>query len=947
MKKFAAVLAAALVALSVSLTVSAEPEDEGSQQSVESVASAEENEGSEDADQTEESDGDAQESSAAQENSAQPSQTPADTAKESDPPSASSAKLTEYRVKEAGMNIGIPSDMYVITRDTDKDDPVLAVNRTTKEEVTKRFEENDIYLRANTRDFACVVNVTVSETADTKTIGDLSDLSEENLQNIVNKLLESDIYKSCSKQTYNGVLFLAFSIGYDNNGTKTQGVQEYTIVDGKNIKITYQSSAEGNDPNKPLFSRIMKTVSFERAAVSEVSAAEKSLNFSQIDIRYIYLTVAAVLALIVLIVMIAAGVSYRKSKKTPPKKPKKKRSPPSQDSAVKKKDDSPKDIFSDTEKEKKRDKNTVSGYREPKRGTVTLKKESGTDDAGEKEELPEIKAKPMTYEVVMEEFSSSKADRNNDTKAVSDTEQENDAQDFFDDEIVYVDGSEKLFDSTSQEKTMTEDKAEQAETELSPYEQRFGKNRKAPAATEDKTAAENASSLYEKQFGKGNTAQNSDDKTSAEQHTADGEEQTEVKAVSESPFFAKFLEKLKNTNEEIAPEIDEMERRESRLLNRGDVPSDEEESKKKEKSKSNIELEISKAADGALIIGATSEADGKPVDIEIRDASHYREEEDRKLAEMGFETARQNEIYNARTKEMEENPFIVKAKSDVEKEKEQQETPETNADEPSESAEPSEIKAEESQDKTEEGQSKTEETAAEADGNQDAARPEIKKSSKRKRRSKNRRRTAAQNEPKEETEMLKPISEFERETGIAFERPLERQSPIVPMNTSFTQIPRLESVNAEEYNRQYEEMMRSMPKNHAYAQRFSTQEVSQPAAQETEPETDEPTFAETDVTAPTEQTAPAPLEEPDEMPMQPEEEVPAKTPEEEPQQTSSFSFYQGYEEEDPFSELPKGEEVIIKDHKKKSGIPFAERLKRSLGKLFASDDVYEDEEEEE
>lgn len=60
--------------------------------------------------------------------------------------------------------------------------------------------------------------------------------------------------------------------------------------------------------------------------------------------------------------------------------------------------------------------------------------------------------------------------------------------------------------------------------------------------------------------------------------------------------------------------------------------------------------------------------------------------------------------------------------------------------------------------------------------------------------------------------MLKPISEFERETGIAFERPLERQSPIVPMNTSFTQIPRLESVNAEEYNRQYEEMMRSMPK---------------------------------------------------------------------------------------------------------------------------------------
>ena len=130
----------------------------------------------------------------------------------------------EYRIEAAGMYISVPSDMYVITRDTDKDDPVLAQNRTTKEEITKTFEENDIYLRAYPKDFSFVVNVTVNSTEDTQAIGDLSALDEGELQSIADKLLESDVYTGCSRNRYGGALFLTFTIEYDSSGTKIEGL---------------------------------------------------------------------------------------------------------------------------------------------------------------------------------------------------------------------------------------------------------------------------------------------------------------------------------------------------------------------------------------------------------------------------------------------------------------------------------------------------------------------------------------------------------------------------------------------------------------------------------------------------------------------------------------------------------------------------------------------------
>ena len=1091
MKKLAAILAAALISLTVALPVFAEPDNSSNtqstvQNSAESSAQTSQQSDAQTSGSHESSAGDNRASSAApQQNSA------ASEAKEE-------ITLKEHRIEAGDMTIGIPSDMYVITRDTDKDDPVLAVNRTTKEEITKRFEDNDIYLRANTRDFACVVNVTVTETVDTNTIGNLSSLSQENLQSIIDKLLESDVYTSCSRQTYNGVLFLTFTIEYESNGTKTEGLQQYTIINGKNIKITYQTAAEADNSYKAMFADIMESVRFDGVEAPAPTAPSPSLNLSNMDIRYIYLMVAAVIGVIALMIMIIVGIKYKKSRKksaSVPEMP--------AETVDKAEDTESKDIFSDTSKakesiqkasEKSRQENLPAAFTDIQ---VNLSKpnavpsDNGVDTEPAQEEnfesFANIQAKPMTYESVMQEYASEEAQPEQPSFELTQEEVQPGQPPFeptqeevqpeqptFDisqeevqfeqpssaltqeevqseqptvdaaeeteedagEEVVFAESSEKrrteieqIGEDMSRDITVANESSETGEA-LSAYEKRFGKKNHTNAAGEAQTAAspdimivntdEKRGSKFEKYFGKLTPAavvpepeaepetepQNAVQTAAAaepssaaatEVHTAD--EQTAEPQNEEATFFSRFLEKLKNTNEEVAPAIAGMERSESGTPiltgqpekapeKQGEEPAEELQTKpedtiytapaeKPAKQTGGIELEISKSADGSLIIGATNEGSGKPLDIEIRDASHYREEEDKKLAEMGFDTARQDEIYNARTAEMEDNPFVVKAKAETPhltdeksgsrfdslfggERSRQEQTAEKQADTdaPSDSdgvelsafekrfgkkkgsaatagaaavaavfdkaaavkgravqekmnaAVPEEAEKPETEEEFLEGVQAEMPVVAEVP---DADPADVKKT-------------------EEETKSMENTFSFERDCGIVFERPLDKQPPIIPMQTPFTYIPRLESVNAEEYNKQYEEMRKSMPKNHAYAQRFSSAGIRQPFVETAKPM----------VTKPEPPKAPAKQEDEQRRgkKFRKEKENTAKN-------EGTFEYYKGYEEEnnDPFSEFHSGEEVVIKDHKKKSNEPMSKRLKKSFGKLFASESPEEEEEE--
>ena len=862
MKRLTAILTAALIALSLSASVFAEP-DESSQAEV-SVQSAA---GQEDTEQNSTAQNSTAQNSSAQNSTAQSSG--GETSETSAP-----VRMMEYRIDEADMNISIPSDMYVITRNTDENDPVLALNRTDKKKIMEEFEANDIYLRANAKDFSWVVSVMETENDDTETIGSLSSLSEKNLQQIIDKLLASEIYTGCAKNRFGGVLFLTFTIEYNNGETNVSGIQQYTIINGKNVRITYQTSAPAdNDPNKPRLNEIMETVRFD-GIEAEPSKEEvsRSLSVSDIDIRYIYIIAASIIGVIALMIIMITGIKYSKSKKKAAAKPKTEEKPedePEEHEPVTVKD---LEAFSED-----------GGFVPSVMSYKDIKAEASEEIPANSNDISNASFVHDLEDTGIIELPDSVI---NDTpaddggiliKTAADMQDEKDENG---EDIVFARAEKRR---TEIEQISDEGKLKKPEPEKPELEKPEPEKPEPEKPEPEKSESEKPLTNFEKRFGKHRPAPvsakpvmnepDADEEikvTRPEEERISPEETAEqVKAV-ESSFFNKMIDRLRSTSDEVGMEIEKAERKENGtpLLPQDDKETTQDmignsaDSAAKEGRKSDtIELEISRSADGSLVIGALDELSGKPVDIEIRDASNFREERDKRMAQLGFETARDNEIYSAFKAENEENPFVVRAKDE------------------------SEIAADE---KKAEEKSLTPETEEEFFDGVKAVKEEPAKPEK---------------EAEEEAEEKDKFS-FERDCGIVFEHPLPKKNPIIPMQTVFTRIPRLDSVNAEEYNAKYEEMIKNMPKNHAYAQRFSNSNIPQPFVETARPHRTESEPEETD-------------------------EVQANTGADD--NGGVFEYYKGYEQGSDTYVAPDYSEAPAKEVKKKQG--FGSRLK----KFFSSE----------
>ena len=851
MKRIAALLAAALLTMTVSLSAAAEPDDndetvvaasqeiednqpEGSSADEELPAESTDGdadgnaEGSTDGDAEGSTDGDADEAStdgAAEENTEGSQETSekstADNAasskgaestvsKASQTPEKPEAKYTSYHIEEGYMNVSIPADMYVITRDTDKDDPVLSANRTTKAEVTKSFQENDIYLRAVTKDFSCVVNVTVSETPDTQSIGNLAALSEDSRRSVADKLLESDIYTSYAQNMYNGVPFLTFAISYQNDNTRIHGWQQYTIVNGRNVRITYQTAADiKNDPNRQMFDQVMESIQFERLEESVEPQKGVTFNMSDIDIRYVYIAVASFIGMVALMVMIIVGIRYKRAKrkflqeqqaaKNKPDDKGRKSAPSADDTAVQ-------DIFSDTA-----------------RKNQPLKPE-------DKPFMPP--PKPMTYE---DTISAQPKIRS----SVIVPRKSSPAETPDNGEVVFAGGRKKGFEEAEQT-AVSEDKAPEADEQqdsLSAYEKLFGKPSDTGEATKTPPAAMDS--------GIAGILGLSGD--------ADGTKDDDKETLS---FFDEKAEKPAQMNDEAVSDASD-----------------------------------TAVSDSTQTAGTSSPADSDK-DTDAKDK--------KPAADTPTETApAQSTDKAAAVAAVAVSTAAVQKMADKEKK-------------PTEAVKKSE----------------TSEVTSMYQSHPNSRRHQ----------------TSGQERP-QSTE----ISEFERASGINVERAPAPQRPVVPMQTPFTKIPRLESVSAEAYNQQYEEMKKTMPKNRAYAQRFST-ESGTPSAEESDSQAPEEEQPVPPPAPPPPPSRPAPAVRPSpsartsstfRRPERPRKEPPRTQSRPQPQQDSSndaFSYYTGYDQPEGSQTSPAAEEV---QPRKKDSV--GSRLKKSIGKIFMPDPPYDEE----
>lgn len=193
---------------------------------------------------------------------------------------------------------------------------------------------------------------------------------------------------------------------------------------------------------------------------------------------------------------------------------------------------------------------------------------------------------------------------------------------------------------------------------------------------------------------------------------------------------------------------------------------------------------------------------------------------------------------------------------------------------------------------------------------------------------------------------------FERDTGIMFQRAKMPEQPFKLKNNQFTKIPRLESVSAEEYNRQFEEMIRSMPKNLAYSDKFGTEDIIPPGLSQRKSRTAEKHRSAEKLQpaekAPLVREVPKPVEnQPEPVKEIQKKETPKKevlpNPEQKPkkpvQEDEQIVFYTGYDSQtNPFTDdSPKDKEFVIGESAKKAKPSnFTERFKQTFHKLFST-----------
>ena len=219
----------------------------------------------------------------------------------------------EYEISSIGMKMEFPNTMYVLTRDMSEDDPALEACKLTKEEVLNSFKASDTYIKATAPDFSYDITITMVKNSDTATINDLTELTDDEVQEVTDKLLEQSVYTGCSKSKFNNTLFLSLELEYDSDNTKIYGIQEYTIINGTKVVVTFQSyGGEITDEQKDIMTAVMNSVTFEGVDTTpQTSTNVGSTLVSDLDIRYIYIIILSVLGISSLAAMIIVAMKYK------------------------------------------------------------------------------------------------------------------------------------------------------------------------------------------------------------------------------------------------------------------------------------------------------------------------------------------------------------------------------------------------------------------------------------------------------------------------------------------------------------------------------------------------------------------------------------------------------------------------------------------------------------
>lgn len=179
-------------------------------------------------------------------------------------PMSVAAASGKYALPELGLEVTVPEDYYVVTRDTPANDPVFDALGLARNELLDQFEASNIYLNAVANSFKTEIVVTMAENI----IDNFSLFSDATLDAMAATFV--DEYSAYGLYVKDYVIYhheqaKFIKISFADLVNTTYGLQYYTVYDGKAINFTLRSY-EGSISSKQeaVIKAVVDSVRFEK-----------------------------------------------------------------------------------------------------------------------------------------------------------------------------------------------------------------------------------------------------------------------------------------------------------------------------------------------------------------------------------------------------------------------------------------------------------------------------------------------------------------------------------------------------------------------------------------------------------------------------------------------------------------------------------------------------------
>lgn len=230
---------------------------------------------------------------------------------------ANPAKAADLFMETLDLEITVPDGWYILTRDTDPDDPVFEAIGSDFSTMANFFEENGIYLNIVSPDFATEIAMTISENEYSQEVFSYSDFSDQEFESLVQEMkLEAFSSGDFLSGPYNFDIYQTEQLNfitYDMVQSNTLGspsTKHYiTIYNGKAYGFNFFCyDGDCSDEDQAIANEVIDSLRFTKTLKNPNASL-----FSNVDLYELFRDISMICSWVV-IIFIATGLFLAKRK---------------------------------------------------------------------------------------------------------------------------------------------------------------------------------------------------------------------------------------------------------------------------------------------------------------------------------------------------------------------------------------------------------------------------------------------------------------------------------------------------------------------------------------------------------------------------------------------------------------------------------------------------------